>query len=313
MPRRRELPDSLSGLIAEQAGVASRRQLLDLGLTRAQIDHRVRSGRWCEPLPRAILLSPNEPAALQRAHLAVAWSGGRGLLSGPTAAALGGLRGYEVSAVHLLLRHGRTSSTPSPAPWLVLHRTRRLDPSQIAGSCAPPRLAVSRAVVETAAMRRTPNDSVAVLAAAVQQRLTTAEALTAAVQTFYQLPYKVQMLDALKDIAGGSHSLPERDLMKICRRFGLPLPTRQAVRSVNGRRRYLDAHWERYGICVEIDGRAHMDHRQWVDDADRANGLANQGLLILRFPSSVVRLEAWKVARDLRAALISRGWRPATS
>lgn len=48
----------------------------------------------------------------------------------------------------------------------------------------------------------------------------------------------------IDDIADGAQSIGELDLVPALRQRGLPAPTRQAVRVVDGRARYLDACWE---------------------------------------------------------------------
>ena len=56
------------------------------------------------------------------------------------------------------------------------------------------------------------------------------------------------------DAAGGAHSLGELDLVDLCRREKLPVPSLQQRRAG----RYLDAEWAEWGLRVEIDGAHHM-------------------------------------------------------
>ena len=57
----------------------------------------------------------------------------------------------------------------------------------------------------------------------------------------------------LADVAGGSHSLPELRFLDLVRGAGLPLPDRQVVRRRADGQYVLDAHWERYGVTVEVE------------------------------------------------------------
>src|SRR6201999_296286 len=103
------------------------------------------------------------------------------------------------------------------------------------------------------------------------------------------------LLTALDDIAQGSQALSDIDFAKLCRRFKLPEPERQAVRrEPGGRRRYLDASWRRRDgrlVVVEVDGALHLAPRNWWDDQLRQNELSLADALVLRFPSVVVRTE----------------------
>ena len=115
------------------------------------------------------------------------------------------------------------------------------------------------------------------------------------------------MLRAVADIAQGAGALSEIDLRRLCRRFGLPLPTHQAVRvEPNGRRRYLDAEWrlpDGRVVAVEVDGAYHLAPQQWINDQLRQNRIVIGGTMVLRFPSILVRDNPELVAEQLRAVL----------
>jgi very-short-patch-repair endonuclease len=111
------------------------------------------------------------------------------------------------------------------------------------------------------------------------------------------------------DAAGGSEALAELDILRLLRRAGLPLPTRQAVRTDStGRRRYLDLYYEEWSLHIEIDGAHHLDPQQAWLDADRQNCLWIKGDRILRFPSWVVRDLPDQVIQRIREALIAAGY-----
>jgi hypothetical protein len=145
------------------------------------------------------------------------------------------------------------------------------------------------------------------LAAGVQQRLTSAAALRGQLQTRDRTRHRRQLLAALYDIEGGSQALTEIDFVRLCRRYGLPSPIQQEVRHEStGRRRYLDATWRRKDgrlVVVEVDGALHLNSRTWWDDQLRQNDIALGGALVLRFPSAVIRDQPDLVAQQLRRAL----------
>lgn len=112
---------------------------------------------------------------------------------------------------------------------------------------------------------------------------------------------------ATEDIAQGSHALSEIDFLNLCRRFGLPSPTRQAVRTDRfGRRRYLDVEWRLPDgriVVAEIDGALHLSPLRWVDDQLRQNEVVIGGTIVLRYPTVVVRAEPQLVAEQLARVL----------
>jgi very-short-patch-repair endonuclease len=111
--------------------------------------------------------------------------------------------------------------------------------------------------------------------------------------------------------AGGAHSLPEIEFVRLCRRARLPEPTCQVSRvDAAGRRRYLDAYFEEYGVHVEVDGEQHLDARAWWVDLKRQNDLWVAGDRVLRFPAWVVRHCPAEVAAQVRAAPVAAGWPP---
>jgi hypothetical protein len=114
-----------------------------------------------------------------------------------------------------------------------------------------------------------------------------------------------------RDAGGGAHSLPEVEFVRLCRRAGLPTPKCQASRvDAAGRRRYLDAYFEEYGVHVEIDGEQHVEATARWADMRRQNDLWIAGDRVLRFPAWLVRRDPRTVAAQVRAALLAAGWRP---
>jgi very-short-patch-repair endonuclease len=114
-----------------------------------------------------------------------------------------------------------------------------------------------------------------------------------------------------QDVAGGSETLSEIDLVRLCRRFGLPTPARQQRRTdAAGRVRYLDAYWPQWHLHVEIDGAHHMDAGQWEADMRRQNDIWVRGDRILRFPAFLARHRQAEVAEQIRRALVGAGWHP---
>ena len=168
---------------------------------------------------------------------------------------------------------------------------------------------MARSLVDAAAWRRTNRGAQAVLAAGVQQGLILPEHLAAQLDRQKRVGRRALMLDTVADIAGGSRALSELDFLNyVIRPFKLPPPDRQVGRrDTHGRRRWLDAVWERAKLVVEIDGAGHRDVLQYWDDMDRDNDLKLQGYDTLRYAAFTIRYNAQYVAGQIWQALRDRG------
>lgn len=143
------------------------------------------------------------------------------------------------------------------------------------------------------------------VAAVVQQRLTSAARLDAEMRTVGRVRHKAYMRLALLDIAEGAHSLGELDLATLCRRFGLVPPIHQVTRrDAAGRRRYLDAEWVLPNgeiVVLEVDGSHHLDVANWQADMKRERSVVITRRRVLRGTAFEVWLEGAAIAADLRA------------
>lgn len=112
-------------------------------------------------------------------------------------------------------------------------------------------------------------------------------------------------------MAGGAEALSEIDLLRLCRRYGLPVPDLQQRRTdQSGRTRYLDAYWRRWRLHVEVDGAHHMYAAHWEADLRRQNDVWIAGDRILRFTSYQARHRPAEVADQIGRALRAAGWHP---
>jgi very-short-patch-repair endonuclease len=73
---------------------------------------------------------------------------------------------------------------------------------------------------------------------------------------------------------------------------------------------WTDVSWDEYKLAVEIDGAQHIeDPLQRWDDMERDIDFAADGYRTLRFPAWLVRHDPERVARTIRRALQSAGYR----
>lgn len=231
-------------------------------------------------------------------------------LAGPTASELDGLKGFGEDLIHVVIPYGATRHV---VPGVKVHWSSKLGPSHVHPLHKPPRTRLPRSMLDMASWARTDDAAVARLAAGVQQRLVSVPQLEQAAAARGRFKRSGLVRETLSDLAGGSHSLPEVEFIRIVRRRGLPEPTRQQVVQLPGGRRILDAEWTDFGVGAEVHGIPHMWVQRWDDDLDRISELTANGRRILQFTSYAVRHRPDRVGDRLEQALRTAGWRPPSS
>ncbi|MEJ5868414.1 hypothetical protein WDV85_11785 [Pseudokineococcus sp. 5B2Z-1] len=276
--RRGVVPDEVGRAARAQAGCVSHAQLREHGVGPDVVRRRVAAGLWQVRGPQVVLHGGPLDVGARRA--AVVLDAGEGAALGAwTALAVHGLEGWERDVVHVVLPPGRRRA---PLPGSVHHVSRRCRDEDVVVRDALAVHRVERAAVDAAAWSPADRTAGGLLAAVVQQGLSTPARLGAALDVAGQVRRGAEMRAVLADLAGGSQAMSEVDLVRLCRRNGLPVPVRQAVRlDATGRRRYLDAEWrlpDGRRVLLEVDGVGHLDPARWYDDLLRAHlGLAVAG------------------------------------
>jgi hypothetical protein len=295
------VPAELGVLAQRQAGVLTRRQLALGGLTAHDVQTATRALRWRTFGRNVVVLHNAALTAAQREWVAVLLPCKPAALAGLSAATAAGLRGFEPDRVHVLVAHATEAAVP---PWVKLHESRRFDEADVNPVAVPPRNRAARSVIDAATWSQFPRRACAILCAAVQQRLVTADQLATELRLAGRIRHARIMREILGDISGGGHTLAEIDLGPLAARAGLSPPRRQRTRREPGCGvRYLDAEFDLPDgsvLVVEIDGRGHLEVETWLDDTDRDNEVVIDGRLVLRFPSITVRLNGSRVVDQLR-------------
>ncbi|MCZ7435656.1 DUF559 domain-containing protein [Micromonospora sp. WMMC241] len=306
----------LEWLLFGQSGVLTWAQAM-AELTPGQVRHLVASGRWQRVCRGILRAGPGGPYTReQQWWVAVLAAGDGAVLAGPAAARAGGLRGsWGPEVVDVLVPHGRRAADllrrlPLGLPAVQTHRVRHLAPADRQRG-RPDRTGMARSLVDAAGWARTDDEAQAIVAAGCQQRRTTPAEIGAVLERLPRARRRQLIRQTLGDVAGGAEALSEIDLVRLCRRHGLPLPDGQERRrDADGRQRYLDAYWRRWRLHVEVDGAHHMDARHWAADLRRQNRVWIEGDRILRFTAFDVRHRPTEVVAQLTAALSAAGWTP---
>ena len=310
---RRDRVARLAALAQRQHRVVSREQLRELGWNADQILHEIDYGRWQMAAPNVVALQNAPLVEEQRLWVGVLHAGVGSALTHVTACRYNGLSWHAPDTVEVISPKGHLVTR---LDGFFFHQTRRPYRQwvKITGSGLP----VLR--LEPAALLAAERDdyqprAVGLLAASVQQRLTTAERLLEVSHQIRKLRHGHLFRVSLGDIAGGAQSFAEIDVGRLCREAGLVEPLRQRIRKdKRGRRRYLDCEWVLPNgqiIVLEIDGSFHMRTEHWWRDMRRERRIVASGRTVLRCSSIEVRLEPAEVVRDLVDIGIPAAQRPA--
>jgi very-short-patch-repair endonuclease len=295
--------ETVWALARRQHGVATRRQLLALGLSPRAIEHRVAKGRLFR-LDRGVYAVGRRELNRQGWWLAAVLASGTGaVLSHRSAAALWGFGREEEGLVELT---ARTTARLHPRIWI-----RR---------CARPKL--DDVVIRREIPVTTPIRTFIDLAAAYEDSSVLERAISEADRLGVINPDTLRA--ALSDHRG-QHGVPalrllldantfrltdselERRFLRLVSEAGLPLPL--TGHRLNGF--LVDFYWPDLGLVVETDGiRYHRTPAQQARDRRRDQAHTAAGFTQLRFTHAQVTREQNHVRRVLTstAERLRREW-----
>jgi very-short-patch-repair endonuclease len=306
------LSDPCQDLLDLQHGVIARWQAAEAGLNSRLIDPQLHNGRW-QTLYRGVYATfTGQPSRMAVLWAAVLRGGPGAALGYHTAAEVDGLVDRPSTAIHVLVSSSRRVTFTSPGrqemPRVVIHYRARAQEA-IHPSRMPPRTRVEETAVDLTQVAASLDEAFSWLARACSRRLTTAILLRAAMEARPKLRWRTQLSDALIDVGNGVHSVLEwRYLRDVELRHGLPRADRQAVSRAGKRTRYLDNRYRRFGVLVELDGRAaHPAESRWRD-VRRDNASAAMGMVTLRYGWTDVTEDPCRVASEIADVLRQRGW-----
>jgi very-short-patch-repair endonuclease len=267
-------------------------------------------GRWCTGGRQTLVLHNGPLTEQQRRWVALLEVGSRASLAGITALQQAGLRGLDEQLIHVITPKG---STPGHPPGVRVHESRRFreeDVTVVGGlrCVAPP-----AAAVQAALWASTDRQATLFVSMSVQQRLTPVSRLHDAVLAVRRHPRRRLLLRLVADLAGGSQTLGELDVVAALRRRGLPQPEQQAIRRRPSGVEYLDCDFPAYEITLEIDGAGHDEPLQQLADLVRDIALTAEGRSVIRLPMIAWRLDEEQVLDSLETLFRARGWRSAAA
>jgi hypothetical protein len=262
-------------LARRQADVASLRQLHQLKVTWQHVGARVRAGSWQEIGPSVIVLHGGPLSDRQKLWAAVLHAGRGAALGGLTAATADGLEGFAPNAFQVSTPHGSNRGDLEHEQLRVrVHESRRLADADVHPSRKPRRTRFPRSIVDAASLASSDGRCRAIIAASVQQRLARPADLLVVAGRRKTLPRRALIIETIRDVEGGSQSLPELEYLQGLRQTGLPVPSRQRIVQDSNGRHDIDR-----AMLITADA---LRSRGWVPTPAVANRLdelaAQQGV-----------------------------------
>jgi hypothetical protein len=284
-----------------QCGLITRRQLRGLGLTYDYVDTQLDAGRWQEISSVVLCTTTGVLTREQLMWAGVLHAGPRSALGGLTALERHGLQRWGRDEITVLVQK---SHNLEPIPGIHFVETRR--PIQLLTAART----LSNWRIEPAALlwagyEPVTRSAYGLLSACVQQGLTTPVRLDAWITRMRPLRRAKPFRRLLGELAAGTQSATERDVLTMCDTFRIPRPFRQTPRRDSaGRLRYTDAEWrlpDGRVIVIEVDGGFHMHVEHWGADIERERQLVATGVIVVRCTAVQLRDDPARIARDLRA------------
>jgi hypothetical protein len=301
-----DIPPRLAAIARNQAGVVSRGQALDAGLTRGMVDAKVKSG-WWEQVHEGIYKTFT--GGLTKDGLlwaAVLYAGRDAYLSHATAAALNGLTADGSAVIDVTIPASRSVR---PLKGIVIHRSRH-KPMTWRPPGIPAYSIAEQTVIDLVQAGAGKDDIVALVTAGFNRKLLTENHLRAVAQTRKKLRRRHELDKIISLAAGGTHSpLEYRHDTDVQRAHGLPEPVKQAkFVKPDGTSGYRDRYYPQYGrLVIELDGKRFHPDEQRGRDQERDNQATVTGST-LRYGWNDVTSKACETARQQADALRHRGW-----
>jgi hypothetical protein len=277
-------------ILEDQAGVISRWQAIDAGLTENDLRRLLRRRELVVVHPGVCVNHTGQLTWLQRAWAAVLFAWPAALSHDSALRAADGPGKHKEEIVHVAVACHRRIASPE---GVRIHRTTHLE-DRVMWNRSPPRIRYEDAVLDVAIASRTEMDALDALASAVQARRTTARRMLTTLQLRARSARRAWLSGVLEDVAQGACSVLEHGyLRRVERPHGLPAGRRQLRAAASTGIVYRDV---TYGDqIVELDGRlVHDSVRQRDRDLDRDLDAAVDGQGTIRLGYGQVFDRPWE-------------------
>jgi hypothetical protein len=301
------IPPSLRRIIAEQADVVTRPQVLRAGVSRNTIASKVKHGLWQQLHPGVYGAFTGEISWRASLWAAALYAGPGALLSHETAAEVLGLTELRCPVIQVTIPASRRVRPPQ---GVAIHHSSFDYPRWRPQRGTPPHTFYAETIVDLVAAADTLDDVIAWVSRGIARNLVSEAQLKAAVAARRRFRRRDQIAEVIERVAGGSHfPLEFRYDRDVERAHGLPVATRQ-VKFVkpDGSRGFRDRCYEEYGLIVELDGKQFHLVDQRTRDQARDNEAAATTGATLRYGWADVERAPCETAAQVYRALRKRGY-----
>lgn len=294
----------ISSLAGDQHGVVGRRQLLDLGVGRHAIDHRITRGRL-HRLHRGVYAVGHRALRREAVWLAAVLAAGPdAVLSHRDAAALWGIRPSNRNRVDVTMpRHVRSR------PRIHLHAAP-LPEDEVTKAHGIPVTTPARTIFDLAGILSRREAERALEQSEVRQLSdhTPLSVLIDRPPRRHGAPVIRAILNRRATEQGITRSEIEERFLSFIDRKRLPRPERNAHVHTAARLVEVDCLWRRARLVAELDGHAaHATHEAWERDRARDRALAVAGWTVLRVTWRQLHETPAELASELRALIGTEG------
>lgn len=271
----------IADLAAIQFGVVSRRQAMDLGLSKSAITRLLQSGAWVRLHSGVFRVASSRPSWYQRLQAALLLAGPDAVLSYRSAGAVLRLEGIAAGAVEITVPR-RTNYR-----GIKVHFTQLLQPADVVTidgfrvTSATRTLLDLAGVVEAEVLETALDD-------ALRRGLTSIPRLRWTLKVNSHRRRGVRLLSQLvmerDPKARPSESIFETRLLRLFKRAGLPLPkTQHEIKVGTSVVARVDFAYPELKLAIEADGLAyHSGRTRFQRDRTRYNQLTSLGWSIIR-------------------------------
>jgi hypothetical protein len=302
-----EIPARVMEAARAQAGIVSRRQALDGGMSVSAVRSKITSGRW-QQVYRGVYAVFTGPVRRDARLWAVVLYGGKGArLSHQTAAELLRLTDERSLPIHLQVP---TERRVRALPGIAVHRSSSLEHGWRFARGVPPHTLVEQTVLDLLDASASFDDAVGWVTRAFQRNLTNEGSLGRALAARKKARWRDGLNEVIAMAAAGTHSpLEYRYDHDVERAHGLP-PARKQVpfTKPDGTRGFRDRYYAGYGLVVELDGRRYHDGDRRDHDRRRDNDATATTGATLRYDWRDVVRTRCETAAQVHAALRKRGY-----
>lgn len=276
---------ALTAHLRAHHGVISRSEAESLGLTRSQIDQRLRNGRWERVAPSVFRVAGAPPTWLGDARAAALSVDG--LVSHRAAARIWRLDGFQRARIELTTAVARG---PRVAVRAVMHRSTQMHLAGLVERRSVPVTGIARTVLDLGGVVPFPKLEQAVDAALRLELLTWQDLRHALVVHSRRGRNGCGALRALLEERFGDSAVPDsrwnRMVGQLLVAAGLPEPEFEfEIRTSTGRFvARVDLAYPDAGLAIECDSlRYHLHRRAFESDRRRSNAVQNLGWRVLSF------------------------------